>query len=122
AIAKMVEASGVISKFVEGRDVLAVREAAEELLPAVREGRPAFMECGVFRVRPHSIADPDYRYRPKGAGDEWLKTNDPIANLHRALTQSASKELDAIDAEVASVVENALAAAERGEQTPVEDA
>jgi TPP-dependent pyruvate/acetoin dehydrogenase alpha subunit len=122
AIAKMVEATGVTARYVDGRDVLAVREATEQLLPAVRDGRPAFMECAVFRVRPHSIADPDYRYRPKGAGEEWLKTHDPIANLHRALTQSASKELDAIDAEVASVVENALAAAERGEQTPVEDA
>jgi TPP-dependent pyruvate/acetoin dehydrogenase alpha subunit len=69
SIARMVAATGVESRVVDGRDELAVRDAAEELLDHVRGGHPAFMECAVFRVRPHSIADPDYRYRPKNAGD-----------------------------------------------------
>jgi TPP-dependent pyruvate/acetoin dehydrogenase alpha subunit len=101
---------------------LAVRAAAEDLLEHVRNGQPAFLECAVFRVRPHSIADPDYLYRPKGAGEEWLKTNDPIDNLHRALSPSASSDLDRIDAEVAEQVEAALAAAEAAAQTPASDA
>ena len=94
SIARMVEATGVESRAVDGRDVLAVREAAEELLAHVREGRPAFMECIVFRVRPHSIADPDYRYRPSDAGAEWMKTNDPIENLRRALAEAPPAELE----------------------------
>jgi TPP-dependent pyruvate/acetoin dehydrogenase alpha subunit len=122
SIAKMVEATGVKSLSVDGRDVLAVHDAAEELLAHVREGRPAFMECIVFRVRPHSIADPDYRYRAKGAGDEWMKTNDPIENLRRALESSSGAELDRIDAEVTEQVEAALAAAEAADQTPVQNA
>ena len=80
-IARMVEATGVESRAVDGRDVLAVRKAAHELLAHVREGRPAFLECIVFRVRPHSLSDPDYRYRAHDAGAEWMKTNDPIENL-----------------------------------------
>jgi TPP-dependent pyruvate/acetoin dehydrogenase alpha subunit len=122
AIARMVEATGVEARFVDGRDVLAVREAAAELVERVRAGRPAFMECGVFRVRPHSIADPDYRYRPKGAGDEWLKTNDPIENLHRVLAPRASRELDEIDSEVERVIEAALASADAAETTPASEA
>lgn len=121
-IAHMVEATGVESRFVDGRDVLAVREAADELIGHVRAGRPAFMECAVFRVRPHSIADPDYRYRPKAAGEDWLKSNDPIDNLHRALASSAGAELDEVDADVAELVKSALAAAEAAEQTPASDA
>jgi TPP-dependent pyruvate/acetoin dehydrogenase alpha subunit len=118
SIARMVEATGVESRAVDGRDVLAVRDATADLLAHVREGRPAFMECIVFRVRPHSIADPDYRYRARDAGDEWMKTNDPIENLRRALEPSAGAELEQIDAEVARAVEEALAAAEAAEQTP----
>jgi TPP-dependent pyruvate/acetoin dehydrogenase alpha subunit len=116
SIARMVEATGVESRAVDGRDVLAVRAAADELVAHVRSGRPAFMECAVFRVRPHSIADPDYRYRPKGAGDEWMRTNDPIALL-RASLESESDELDRIDAEVQEQVDAALAAAEAAPQT-----
>lgn len=122
SIARMVEATGVESMAVDGRDVLAVHDAAEQLLAHVREGRPAFMECVVFRVRPHSIADPDYRYRPRDAGEAWMKTNDPIENLRRALQSSSSDELDRIDAEVAEQVEAALAAAEAAERTPAANA
>jgi TPP-dependent pyruvate/acetoin dehydrogenase alpha subunit len=122
AIARMVGATGVKSLFVDGRDVLAVRAVAEGLVEYVRSGRPAFLECAVFRVRPHSIADPDYRYRPKDAGEEWLTTNDPIENLRRSLEPAASSELDEIDAEVAALLESALAAAEAAERTPASDA
>jgi TPP-dependent pyruvate/acetoin dehydrogenase alpha subunit len=116
-IAKMVAATGVRSLFVDGRDVLAVRDGAAELLDTVRAGAPAFMECAVFRVRPHSIADPDYRYRPKGAGDEWLARNDPIVNLRRSLEPVAAEKADAIDDEVTQLVNASLEEAEAATRT-----
>lgn len=122
SIAQIAEATGVESRFVDGRDVIAVREVAEELVNYVRGGRPAFLECSVFRVRPHSIADPDYRYRAKDAGDEWLKANDPIASLRRRLEATSALELERIDAEVAEQVETARASAESGAQTPAKNA
>jgi TPP-dependent pyruvate/acetoin dehydrogenase alpha subunit len=122
SIARMVEATGVQSRAVDGRDVLAVRDTAEELLAHVRDGQPAFMECIVFRVRPHSIADPDYRYRDRDAGAEWMKTNDPIENLRSVLEGSSGEELDRIDREVGEQVEAALAAAEAAPQTPAKAA
>jgi TPP-dependent pyruvate/acetoin dehydrogenase alpha subunit len=120
SIARMVEATGVESRAVDGRDVRAVHAAAQELLVHVRAGQPAFMECIVFRVRPHSLSDPDYRYRPSDAGAEWMKTNDPIENLRRAL--GSNGDVERIDAEVAAEVEAALAAAEAAEQTPASNA
>lgn len=117
-LAGMVAATGVKSLFVDGRDVLAVKAATEELLKIVRDGQPAFMECGVFRVRPHSIADPDYRYRARGAGEEWLATNDPIVNIRTALEPSAGDELAAVDEEVLELVGMSLQEAEAAAQTP----
>lgn len=122
AIAEMVAGTGVRSVFIDGRDALAVKAATEDLVATVRAGKPAFMECGVFRVRPHSIADPDYRYRPKGAGQEWLERNDPILLLRRALEPSAQEQLDAIDEEVRKSVAAALEAAEAATQTPASKA
>jgi TPP-dependent pyruvate/acetoin dehydrogenase alpha subunit len=122
AIARMVHAMGVTSRTVDGRDVLGVREVTEELLEIVRAGRPAFMECIVFRVQPHSIADPDYRYRERNVGEAWLQTNDPIMRLRELLEPVASAELDAIDDEVDHLVETALDRAAESEQTPASDA
>jgi TPP-dependent pyruvate/acetoin dehydrogenase alpha subunit len=117
-ITQMVAASGVRSLFVDGRDALAVKDAATHLLETVRDGAPAFMECAVFRVRAHSIADPDYRYRPKDAGHDWLVTNDPIANLRRSLEPVASDRVEAIDDQVATLIKTSLEEAEGAIQTP----
>lgn len=118
AITDMVAATGVRARLVDGRDALGVKAATDEMLETVRAGEPAFLECAVFRVRPHSIADPDYRYRAKGAGDEWLRTNDPIVNLAQALEPVASDQVKAIDDEVTSSVGAALEEAEQAAQTP----
>ena len=121
-IARMVEATGVESRSVDGRDVLAVHAVAQALLAHVREGRPAFLECIVFRVRPHSLSDPDYRYRARDAGADWMQTNDPIEHLRLALAPAETAALERIDAEVAAEVAAALAAAEAADQTPLEHA
>ena len=116
------EATGVESRSVDGRDVLAVDAVAQALLAHVREGRPAFLECIVFRVRPHSLSDPDYRYRARDAGADWMQTNDPIERLRLALAPAETAALERIDAEVAAEVAAALAAAEAADQTPLEHA
>ena len=85
-IARRVAAGGVRSAFADGRDVEDVNQAAELLVAYAREtGSPAFIECALYRVRPHSVSDADYRYRPKEAGADWLARNDPLARTRRAL-------------------------------------
>ena len=119
-ITEMVAATGVAARFVDGRDVLAVREVAGELIEETRAScTPAFLECAVFRVHPHSIADPDYRYRGRDEGQRWLDANDPIAKLRDALEPAAAEKLDEIDADVAGTVADAVARAKESEPTPI---
>lgn len=117
-IAEMVAATGITSRFADGRDVYEVAEVSRELVAVARSGVPAFLECGVFRVRPHSIADADYRYRPKTAGEAWMKTNDPVARLRGQLEPMFADELDAIETEVKAEIAAASAQAEQDDKTP----
>jgi len=120
AIAEMVAATGMTSRYADGRDVMHVADEASRLVADIRRsGEPAFLECGVYRVRPHSVSDADYRYRAKDAGTTWLASNDPVANLREVLGASIANELDAIDAEVTSLIESELAHAEAEAQTSI---
>lgn len=123
SIARAVTATGMLARYVDGRDVVAVAEAMRSLVErARRDGQPAFLECGVFRVRPHSLSDPDYRYRERDAGTAWLALNDPITRLRGSLETEHRAELDAIDTEVATLVSAAVATAEAEPPTPADDA
>jgi TPP-dependent pyruvate/acetoin dehydrogenase alpha subunit len=120
AIAAFARAEGLVSAHVDARDVVAVREAMEGLLPSVREGQPAFLECEVFRVKPHSLSDPDYRYRPKDAGSEWLRAHDPLIRVREAFPDD-----DAFDQALADIdaeVDDAIAFAESQPVPDVSDA
>jgi len=122
-LATIVAATGMESHYVDGRDVLAVVEVMGSLVGRARaEGRPAFLECGVFRVKPHSLSDPDYRYRERDAGQAWLALNDPVVRLRRKLEADHRAELDAIDGEVETLVRDAVAYAEAAPPTPAQDA
>jgi TPP-dependent pyruvate/acetoin dehydrogenase alpha subunit len=118
AIAERVAATGVEARYVDGRDVLAVADVSRALVSDLRHSaRPAFLECGLYRVRPHSVSDADYRYRPKDAGASWLTSNDPILNLRGRLGPALSAELDRIDTGVRDLVASELAQAQSQERT-----
>ena len=119
AIAEQVAATGVKARYIEGHDVLAIANGVQELVDEVRRTRqPAFLECGLYRVRPHSVSDADYRYRAKDAGTSWLAANDPVAHLRRSLEPDHGAALDAIDMEVDDEIALALQVAEEAEATP----
>ena len=103
AISEMVAATGMLTRMVDGREAKSVHRVAAELLDEVRAGRPAFLECLVFRVRPHSLSDPEYRYRPKDSGSKWIDANDPIARL-RSESAAPPSTFDHIDDEVTRTV------------------
>ncbi|MHA6668992.1 thiamine pyrophosphate-dependent dehydrogenase E1 component subunit alpha [Homoserinimonas sp. A447] len=117
SIAKSVKAMGIRAEYVDGRDAMAVREASLELVEYVRGGRPAFLECAVYRVRAHSLNDADYRYRAKTDGADWLAANDPVASLRLSL---APQEADKIDSEVAGIVAESIELAESGSHPPID--
>jgi len=63
---------------INGMDVMAVHTATEEALAQIRAGNgPQFIECETYRFRGHSMADPG-SYRPKVELQAFEKSEDPV--------------------------------------------
>jgi TPP-dependent pyruvate/acetoin dehydrogenase alpha subunit len=105
---------------VDGMDVVAVHDAAQRAVDAIRAGGgPHFLEARTFRFRAHSMFDPE-RYRDKSEVERW-KEHDPITTLRDRLTaagQLSEEEMAAMEQEVVALVDDAEAFAE---QSPLED-
>lgn len=108
---------------VDGMDVEAVDSAVREAAETIRRlDVPYFLELRTYRFRAHSMFDPEL-YRDKTEVEKWKKEC-PIRKLTDRL--SARGELDAaglqaIEAEVAREIEQAIAFAEAGTLEPVEE-
>jgi TPP-dependent pyruvate/acetoin dehydrogenase alpha subunit len=102
-------------------DVLAVEDAARRAVALVRSGGgPAFLELRTYRFRPHSMYDPEL-YRTKDEVEAW-KAHDPIDGLVRRLADAGSvdeRALEALEAEVAAEIEEAVAFADSGSDEPI---
>ena len=123
SIAAWAAGFGMRAEYVAGDDVFAVHRIAAEMVDEVRTtGRPAFLEIEVWRVRAHSLNDPDYRYLPRDLGKSHLQTHDPIANAERSLELSEAEVAatrERVTHEIADAIEAALAgqAASEGSAT-----
>ena len=100
----------------DGNDVLAVYQAAGEAVRRARSGEgPTLLECRTYRTRPHAEGMGDYTYRTREEVEAW-KTRCPIASPSRdrsSKTQAApTAELEAIESEIDTVVDDALQFAE----------
>jgi pyruvate dehydrogenase E1 component alpha subunit len=99
---------------VNGMDVLEVREKTQEILAKIRAGEgPFFLEAITYRYRGHSMGDPE-RYRDSEEVDRWEKT-DPIGIYRNHLLDekiSSKSELDKIEKQVESEVQQAVQFAE----------
>ena len=121
-IADFANSLGLRSEHADGRDAVGVHETASDLVEEARQGRPAFLEISVGRVTGHSVADPDYRYRDKEAGRDWLRENDPISVSRSQIGVRYQAELDAIDEDVDSLIKEAVAAAEAAPEPDLSEA
>ena len=104
----------VASEFVDGMDVLAVREAVDR---AVARGRkdnlPTLLEIRTYRFRGHSMSDPG-KYRTQ-AEIEKYQQRDPIMLFAASLLEQKitdQQTLDKIDAEIHEIVEDSVRFAE----------
>lgn len=104
--------------YVDGNDVLAVREVAAVAIERARSGEgPTLVEADTYRQQGHSRSDPA-KYRPAGELERWLK-RDPIALLEAAATRAGATD-DAtlqglkrrIETEVRAALERARGAPE----------
>jgi pyruvate dehydrogenase E1 component alpha subunit len=96
---------------VDGNDVLAVRDAARRAVQRAREEKlPTLLECISYRMRGHSVVDPN-RYRPKDEMDQVMAA-DPVKSFRRQLLdaglidESALAQLEAeVDREVTDAID-----------------
>jgi len=113
-IYKKAAAFGMAGYEVDGMDVLAVRQVAQEAVARARAGEgPTLIEALTYRFRGHSLADPD-ELRSKEEKEFWFP-RDPIKKLGAYLTEhnlATEEELKAIEHKIQEVVDDAVKFAE----------
>lgn len=100
----------IASEAVDGMDVVAVEAAARRAVHAVRENhKPYFLECRTYRLRPHSMFDPQL-YRDKSEVEAW-RHKEPIVRFqgwlqtnHMVHQDDVSRIEAEVDAEIAQAV------------------
>jgi len=121
-IRQKADAYGMPSSRVDGMDLLAVRQQAQEAIDWVRrESSPYFLEVITYRFRGHSMGDPE-RYRRAEEVRKWQE-NDPIGIYARRLIAeglATQEELDQLDARVEAEVAEAVRFAESSPEPPPE--
>ncbi|MCZ7607000.1 MAG: pyruvate dehydrogenase (acetyl-transferring) E1 component subunit alpha [Planctomycetota bacterium] len=111
------QAYKIRAEVVDGMDVLAVDEAAQRAISAIRADlKPYFLECRTYRFRPHSMFDPEL-YREQAEVSEWKK-KDPLLTF-RAQCETAGlldeAAVQAMEQEIASEIEDAVQFSEQAE-------
>src|ERR1041384_6275094 len=120
-ISKKASAYEMASEFVDGMDVLAVREATLRAVERARKDYlPTLLEIRTYRFMGHSMSDPgNYRTR---AEIEKYQERDPLKLFSASLVEENildQKALDEIDRKVRDEVEDALRFAD---ESPLPDA
>ena len=99
---------------VDGNDPLAVYEAAQEAVARARAGKgPTLVECKTYRQHGHFEGDPAI-YKPKEEQAAWME-KDPMPRYANFLVENGvmtQEEVDAVDAQVAKEIEDAIAFAD----------
>ena len=111
-VTRHAETYAIPSATVDGNDVLAVRDAARELVAATRRGGAALLELLTYRMRGHYEGDPA-RYRAASEVAEW-KEKDPVARFARVAREKRWLDDDAVarcESDARARVEEAVAAA-----------
>jgi pyruvate dehydrogenase E1 component alpha subunit len=99
---------------VDGMDVMAVREVAQEAVRRARAGEgPTLIEALTYRFRGHSLADPD-ELRSKAEKEYWF-ARDPIKKFAAYLIErnlASEEELKGIEGKIQETIDEAVKFAE----------
>jgi len=113
-IYKKASVFGMAGVEVDGMDVLAVRQVAQEAVARARAGEgPTLIEALTYRFRGHSLADPD-ELRSKDEKEFWF-ARDPIKKLAAHLTEqdlASQEELKQIEQKIQQEIDEAVKFAE----------
>lgn len=114
---------GMDGFYVDGQDVLAVREATQRALDVARRGAPVLLEVRTYRYMGHSMSDAvSGTYRTKAELDEYLK-RDPI-NLFKARMMEngdlSDADFAAMEMEIKATVQDSWDFADASPEPPLE--
>jgi pyruvate dehydrogenase E1 component alpha subunit len=109
-IAKKAEAFEMANEFVDGMDVMAVRDASQRAIERARnENEPTLLEIRAYRFMGHSMSDPgNYRTREEIAK---YQERDPIVLFKDSLKQAGvltDKDFEKIEQEAMDATEKAI--------------
>jgi pyruvate dehydrogenase E1 component alpha subunit len=111
--------------WVDGMDLLAVREAARFACEYMRAGKgPLLMECMTYRYSGHSMSDPGTSYRTREQIQEVRSKRDPISSFRERLIThnlATAEEIKAIDEAVRKEVEDATMRSKTDPEPPLDD-
>jgi len=114
SIAKKAESYGIAGEFVDGMDVMAVREATARAIERGRnESRPTLLEIRAYRYMGHSMSDPG-KYRSTEEIKRYQE-RDPIVLFKDSLAESGvmtEKDFEEIESRAAAKVQDAVDFAE----------
>jgi pyruvate dehydrogenase E1 component alpha subunit len=113
-VAKRADGFGIPGVVVDGHDYFAVREVGGEAVRRAREGGgPTLIECKVNRYYGHFEGD-SQTYRAPNEVENIRASRDCLETFRRRVTGAgvlSADELDRIDAEVAQLIDEAVAEA-----------
>lgn len=111
--------------WVDGMDVLAVREASRFAVDMCRQGKgPVVMEVATYRYHGHSMSDPGTSYRTREEIQEVRQTRDPITSFKDKIITTelaTSEELKKLEQEVKQEVDSATEVAKGGKEVPMSE-
>ena len=116
-IAEKAKAYGMDGYLVDGNDILAVYLVTKHCADKARSGGgPSLIEAYTYRYGPHSSADDDTRYRPKGELEMWRTQRDPVTRMRKFLEAKrlwSDEQEQKLQAEVKAQVAQAMEEAEK---------
>lgn len=111
--------------WVDGMDVLAVREASRFAIDYCTSGKgPLVMETATYRYSGHSMSDPGTSYRTRDEIQEVRQTRDPITSFKEKIVGAnlvTIDELKGIDKEVKTQIDDAVKIAKTDSEIPLSE-
>jgi len=115
------QAMGMPGVEVDGNDVLAVYQAATELVERARRGEgPATLVCQTFRYGGHHVGEPGTKYRSKEEIEDW-KRRDPIPAFEKILVNDGVLGPNDIETIHEEIEKRLAVAVETARQDPYPD-